>query len=81
MSADAGSYNSWGNGSAIRTSPVGYVFEKLEDVLRQAEYYAASTHNHPEGIKGDQVTSTGTATPWPASPAALPKPFLAGYRR
>jgi ADP-ribosylglycohydrolase len=55
--ADHKPYNSWGNGSAMRTSPVGYAFENLDDVLRQAEYYAAFTHNHPEGIKGAQATS------------------------
>lgn len=56
-SSDPKPYNSWGNGSAMRTSPVGYAFDNLEEVLRQAEYYAAFTHNHPEGIKGAQATS------------------------
>lgn len=50
-------YNSWGNGSAMRTSPVGYAFENLNDVLLKAEYYASFTHNHPEGVKGAQATS------------------------
>jgi ADP-ribosylglycohydrolase len=36
----------------MRTSPVGYAFETLDDVLRKAEYFASFTHNHPEGIKG-----------------------------
>ena len=56
-SPDPKPYNSWGNGSAMRTSPVGYAFENLDDVLQKAEYYAAFTHNHPEGIKGAQATS------------------------
>jgi ADP-ribosylglycohydrolase len=56
-SPDSKPYNSWGNGSAMRTSPVGYAFENLDDVLQKAEYYAAFTHNHPEGIKGAQATS------------------------
>lgn len=50
-------YNSWGNGSAMRTSPVGYAFHDLDEVLFRAEYYAAVTHNHPEGIKGAQATA------------------------
>ena len=50
-------YNSWGNGSAMRTSPVGYAFVDLDEVLSKAEYYASFTHNHPEGIKGAQATS------------------------
>ena len=54
----AGPYNSWGNGSAMRTSPVGWAFESLEEVLHRAEHYAACTHNHPEGVKGAQATAT-----------------------
>ena len=50
-------YNSWGNGSAMRTSPVGYAFETLDEVLHKAEYFASFTHNHPEGIKGAQATA------------------------
>ncbi|MCD6293027.1 MAG: ADP-ribosylglycohydrolase family protein [Deltaproteobacteria bacterium] len=56
-SPDNKPYNSWGNGSAMRTSPVGYAFENLEDVLLKAEYFASFTHNHPEGIKGAQATA------------------------
>ncbi len=47
-------YNSWGNGSAMRVSPIGWAFNTVEDVLREAEKSAAATHNHPEGIKGAQ---------------------------
>ncbi len=47
-------YNSWGNGAAMRISPVGYVFDDLETVLAEAEEYTAVTHDHPEGIKGGQ---------------------------
>lgn len=54
---DSQPYNSWGNGSAMRTSPVGSVFTTLDEVLIKAEYYASFTHNHPEGIKGAQATS------------------------
>lgn len=50
-------YNSWGNGSAMRVSPVGWAFKKLEQVLEEAEKSAAVTHNHPEGIKGAQATA------------------------
>ena len=48
-------YNSFGNGSAMRVSPVGFAFSSLDDVLREAEKSAAVTHNHPEGIKGAQA--------------------------
>lgn len=45
-------YGSFGNGSAMRVSPVGYAFKKIEDVRIEAEKSAEITHNHPEGIKG-----------------------------
>lgn len=50
-------YNSWGNGSAMRVSPVGLAFESIEEVLEQAERTAAVTHNHPEGVRGAQATA------------------------
>lgn len=45
-------YNSYGNGSAMRVSPVAWAFDNLVDVLDEAEKTALPTHNHPEGIKG-----------------------------
>ncbi|MFP4193512.1 MAG: ADP-ribosylglycohydrolase family protein [Desulfosalsimonas sp.] len=50
-------YYSFGNGSAMRVSPVGFAFEDLERVLAEAEKSAAVTHNHPEGIKGAQAAA------------------------
>jgi ADP-ribosylglycohydrolase len=50
-------YNSFGNGSAMRISPVGFAFETLEDVLEKARLYTEITHNHPEGIKGAQAAA------------------------
>ncbi len=50
-------YNSWGNGAAMRVSPVGFAFSTEEEVLRQARLSAAITHNHPEGVKGAQATA------------------------
>ena len=50
-------YNSFGNGSAMRVSPVGWAFDSVDDVLREAEICAAVTHNHPEGIKGAQAVA------------------------
>ncbi len=51
-------YNSFGNGSAMRVSPVGFAFSTLDEVLYQAERSAAVTHNHPEGIKGAQAIAS-----------------------
>ncbi|MGB3453116.1 MAG: ADP-ribosylglycohydrolase family protein [Moheibacter sp.] len=47
-------YNSFGNGSAMRVSPVGFAFDDLKTVLEMAKKSAEVTHNHPEGIKGAQ---------------------------
>ncbi len=56
-STDPQPYNSYGNGSAMRVSAVGWAFDSVEEVLQQAEASAAITHNHPEGIKGAQATA------------------------
>lgn len=50
-------YNSWGNGSAMRTSSVGWLYKDLETTEKVAETAASITHNHPEGIKGAQAVS------------------------
>lgn len=50
-------YNSWGNGSAMRVSAVGWAFGSLEKTLQVAEETAAVSHNHPEGIKGAQAVA------------------------
>ena len=55
--AESRPYNSWGNGSAMRVSPVGFAFNSKQDVLHQATESAKVTHNHPEGIKGAQATA------------------------
>jgi len=51
-------YNSWGNGSAMRVSPVGFAFHDEDTVIKEAERTAEITHNHPEGIKGAQATAS-----------------------
>jgi len=63
-------YNSFGNGSAMRVSPVGFACGSVEEVLAEAKRSAEVTHNHPEGIKGAQATAlavflarTGTTKP------------------
>lgn len=50
-------YNSFGNGSAMRVSPVGFAFNDIDTVLIEAKHSAECTHNHPEGIKGAQATA------------------------
>jgi ADP-ribosylglycohydrolase len=52
-----GPYNSFGNGSAMRVSPVGWAFETLDETLSEATRSASVTHDHPEGIKGAQAVA------------------------
>ena len=53
-SSDLKPYNSFGNGSAMRVSPVAWAYDDEKTVLEQASRSAEVTHNHPEGIKGAQ---------------------------
>ena len=57
LSEEPEPYNSFGNGSAMRVSPVAWYFDDLETVERLAAVSAKVTHNHPEGIKGAQATA------------------------
>ena len=50
-------YNSYGNGSAMRVSPVGWYAKSLQECLDLAKMSAEVTHNHPEGIKGAQTVA------------------------
>ena len=59
QSDDAGPYNSWGNGSAMRVSPVGWFLDDEKEVLAEAKRSAAVTHDHPEGIKAAQAVALG----------------------
>ena len=55
MDEGAGPYNSYGNGSAMRVSPVAWVASTLEETLTLARWSAEVTHNHPEGVKGAEA--------------------------
>ena len=50
-------YGSYGNGSAMRVSAAGWLFDDLETTRRMARLTAEVTHNHPEGIKGAEATA------------------------
>jgi ADP-ribosylglycohydrolase len=50
-------YNSYGNGSAMRISPVGWAFNSFDDTMKEAKRSAECTHDHPEGVKGAQATA------------------------
>lgn len=57
MSRCSVAYNSWGNGSAMRVSPIGWAYQSLDKTLEEARKSAEVTHNHPEGIKGAQTVA------------------------
>ena len=50
-------YGSFGNGSAMRVSPIAWYYDSLDKVLEEALHSAEVTHNHPEGIKGAQAVA------------------------
>ncbi|WP_290649917.1 ADP-ribosylglycohydrolase family protein [Aquisalimonas sp.] len=51
-----GPYNSFGNGSAMRVSPIAFWARDLDEALLEAKRSAEVTHDHPEGIRGAQAT-------------------------
>ena len=57
---EANAYGSYGNGSAMRVSPVAYAFRTETEVLSEAERSAGVSHNHPEGIKGAKAIALAT---------------------
>jgi len=58
--SDRTSYNSFGNGSAMRVGPVGLAMRTADDVLAEAVRSAAVTHDHTEGIRGAQAVALAT---------------------
>lgn len=58
MRPDPHPYNSFGNGSAMRVSPVAWLLDNEQAVREHAEASAAITHNHPEGIRGAVAIAT-----------------------
>ena len=55
--SDPKPYGSYGNGAAMRASPIGFAFDTLDDVLREAVRSAEFSHDHPEGVKGAQAAA------------------------
>jgi ADP-ribosylglycohydrolase len=57
MLEDSSPYGSYGNGSAMRVSSVGWLYDDINTTRRVAAWTAEVTHNHPEGIKGAEATA------------------------
>ena len=58
LANDIPAYNSYGNGSAMRVSPIGWAYHDLETTREMARKSAEVTHNHPEGIKGAESVAS-----------------------
>lgn len=50
-------YGSFGNGAAMRVSPVGFAAKSLDEAKAMSKAVTKVTHNHPEGIKGAEATT------------------------
>ena len=72
-------YGSYGNGSAMRVSPVAWYANSLEECLDFAKASAEVTHNHPEGIKGAVVTAGATYLARTGATMDEIKAFVAKY--
>ncbi len=55
--SNMGPYNSWGNGGAMRVSPVAYAARDLDEALTLAEKASEVTHNHPSAVTGAQAVT------------------------
>ena len=51
-------YNSYGNGAAMRVSPVAYVSNSLEETIKLSDFVTSITHDHEEGLKGARCIAT-----------------------
>lgn len=54
---ETGAYQSWGNGAAMRISPIGFAASNEPQCLHQAQQAVEMTHDHAEGIRGAQATA------------------------
>ena len=59
-------YNSFGNGSAMRVSPVGWMAKSENEVKLLSKTVTEITHNHPEGLKGAEAVAMAIYLPYAA---------------
>lgn len=69
-------YGSFGNGSAMRVSPVSWMFDNIGEVRKAARLSASVTHNHPEGIKGAEAVASAIFMARKASSKAEIKQYI-----
>ena len=76
---ETGPYGSYGNGSAMRVSPVSWCARSLREAMTLARVTAEVTHNHPEGIKGAEVTAGATYLARTGAPMEELRRFVSSY--
>jgi ADP-ribosylglycohydrolase len=79
LSENPAPYGSFGNGSAMRVSSAGWLFDSLEETEHWAEITARVTHNHPEGIKGAQATAAAIFLARTQGPSVAAKGKVKAY--
>ncbi len=79
MKEETEPYGSYGNGSAMRVSPVAWYATSLDEALALAKASAEVTHNHPEGIKGAEVTAGATYLARTGATMEQIREFVSGY--
>lgn len=79
MYEDDKPYGSYGNGSAMRVSPVAWYADSLEETIAYATASAEVTHDHPEGIKGAVVTAGAAYLARTGASIEQIKEFVCGY--
>lgn len=72
-------YRSYGNGSAMRVGPIGWAYDRLSDVLIEAQLSASCTHDHIEGIKGAQSVASAILMSRQGFPVKEIKSFIESY--
>ncbi|MGI6212122.1 MAG: ADP-ribosylglycohydrolase family protein [Anaerovoracaceae bacterium] len=68
-------YGSYGNGAAMRVSPIAWYFNEMDVVRRLARVSASVSHDHPEGIKGAEATAAAILL----GRMGAPKEAIKGY--
>ena len=71
-------YNSWGNGSAMRVSPIAHARDDLEEVVREAARSAAVTHDHEEGVRGAEAVAASVFLAWTGGSKADVRDLVSG---
>jgi ADP-ribosylglycohydrolase len=71
-------YNSFGNGAAMRISPVGYFFAPSDELVCASDFVTSVSHDHPEGLKGARAIAEAGSMAWRGATKAQIRAFVSG---